>query len=135
MLKVLKNKKGEGYIETCVGVVVFVMVLVIFINIMSLVMIRQDAEIIADTLLETATATGEFGNAFWNNNSDMAGQYGSYGVSYGAEQYMSGSKVQLGKTMTVSVSIRTYVKGLGVFKIPITVTVRKYGLSERYWKG
>ena len=32
--KLLSSRKGEGYIDMCVGVVVFVMVLVIAINIL-----------------------------------------------------------------------------------------------------
>ena len=36
--------------------------------------------------------------------------------------------------MWVIVSKETYIKGLGVFKIPTTVSVRRSGLSEKYWK-
>lgn len=36
--------------------------------------------------------------------------------------------------MEVTVSVETYVRGLGVFKIPITVTSHRSGISEKYWK-
>ena len=35
MFRIIQNKKAEGYIDVCVGVVVFAMVLVIAINIFS----------------------------------------------------------------------------------------------------
>ena len=95
MLKrLLSCKKGEGYIEMCIGVIAFVMVLVIAINIFSFITLKVEIDQIAEYLIEVATYTGEFGD----------------------------------------VSKETYIKGLGVFKIPITISVRRSGLSERYWK-
>lgn len=134
MLKKLKSKRGEGYIDICISVLVFVMLLVVFINVMSLITLHQDMAIICDNLIETATATGEFGTEFQQTHSDMSDKYGQYDLEYEAEEFLSDNKVQLGKRMTVTISIETYVKGLGAFKIPITVKVNKYGLSERYWK-
>ena len=43
-------------------------------------------------------------------------------------------RVQLGTRMWVTISKDTYIKGLGIFKIPVTVSVTRSGLSERYWK-
>lgn len=42
--------------------------------------------------------------------------------------------VQLGDSMWVEVSAGMDVKGAGPFKIPITVTVKRFGISERYAK-
>ena len=57
-------------------------------------------------------------------------------IDYGADRYFNSTyrRVQLGERMWVEISKHTYIKGLGVFKIPVTVMVRKSGLSERYWK-
>lgn len=54
----------------------------------------------------------------------------------GAQEYFNTSykRVQLGDKMEVTVSVETYVRGLGVFKIPITVTSHRSGISEKYWK-
>ena len=30
--------------------------------------------------------------------------------------------------------VKTDIRGLGVFKIPVTLTVTRSGLSQRYWK-
>ena len=37
--KIMKSKNGEGYVDMCVGVIVFVMILVIAINIFSFIII------------------------------------------------------------------------------------------------
>lgn len=134
--KLVSSKKGEGYIDICVGVIVFVMVLVIAINIFSFVTLRIEMDQIADELIEAATYSGGFGSDFQERDSDMLDEYFYYDIDYGAESYFNTPyrRVQLGNKMWVEISVQTYVKGLGVFKIPVTLTVRKSGLSEKYWK-
>ena len=136
MLKKLKNKRGEGYIDMCVGVVVFVMVLVIAINIFSFITLRIELDQIADELIEEATYRGAFDGEFSMRDDAMMDQFFYYDIETGADKYFNTSlrRVQLGDPMWVKVSVDTYIKGLGVFKIPVTVTVKKSGLSERYWK-
>lgn len=43
-------------------------------------------------------------------------------------------RCQLGDSMWVEVSAGMDVKGAGAFKIPITVSVKRFGISERYSK-
>ena len=136
MLNKLKHKHGEGYIDICVGVVVFVMVLVIAINIFEFITIRVEMDQIADELIEAATYSGCFDDDFFNADTDMLDQYYYYDIDWGADKYFNSAyeRVQLGDRMWVTISVDTYVKGLGVFKIPITLSVTKSGLSEKYWK-
>ena len=67
---------------------------------------------------------------------DFAYEYYYYDIDYGADEYFNSTyqRVQLGEKMWVTISKHTYVKGLGVFKIPVTVSVTRSGLSEKYWK-
>ena len=134
--KLLSSQKGEGYIDICVGVIVFIMVLVVAINIFSFITLKVEMDQIAGDLIEAATYAGEFNEDFWNADSYNLEQYYDYYVQYGADEYFNSSyhRVQLGERMWVTVSKDTYIKGLGIFRIPITVSVTKSGLSERYWK-
>ena len=134
--KLLSSQKGEGYIDICVGVIVFVMVLIVAINIFSFITLKVEMDQIAGDLIEAATYAGEFNEDFWNADSYNLEQYYEYSVQYGADEYFNSSyhRVQLGERMWVTVSKDTYIKGLGIFRIPITVSVTKSGLSERYWK-
>ena len=75
MKKVLKNKRGEGYVDMCVGVVVFVMILVIAINIFGFVTKRIEMDQIADELVEVATYNGSFGSEFRDREADLLDQY------------------------------------------------------------
>ena len=134
--KLLRAKRGEGYVDMCVGVVVFVMILVIAVNIFSFITLRIEMDQIADGLIEAATYAGCFDDDFWNADGDMLDQYYYYDIDYGADRYFNSvyGRVQLGERMWVEISKHTYIKGLGVFEIPVTVSVKKSGLSEKYWK-
>lgn len=136
MKKLWKSRRGEGYVDMCVGVVVFVMILVIAINIFSFITLRIEMDQIADELIEAATYSGCFGSDFWDRDRDLIDDYFFYDIDCGADQYYNSTyeRVQLGNKMWVKVSYDTYIKGLGVFKIPVTLTVKRSGLSQKYWK-
>ena len=132
----MKSKNGEGYVDMCVGVIVFVMILVIAINIFSFITLRIEMDHIADELLEAATYNGCFNDEFWARDTDMLDEYYYYDIDYGADEYFNTAykRVQLGHVMWVEISVETEIKGLGIFKIPVTLTVHRSGLSQKYWK-
>ncbi len=134
--KIMKSKNGDGYVDMCVGVIVFVMILVIAINIFSFITLRIEMDQIADELLEAATYNGCFNDEFWARDTDMLDEYYYYDIDYGADEYFNSTyhRVQLGHVMWVEISVETEIKGLGIFKIPVTLTVHRSGLSQKYWK-
>lgn len=134
--KLMCSKRGEGYIDTAISVVVFVMILVVAINIFSFIALKQEMDQIAEELIEAATYAGSFEGEFWNRDSELLNQYYYYGISTSAEKYFNSGygRVQLGDTMTVKIDVTTHLKGLGIFKIPVTVSVTRSGISEKYWK-
>ena len=91
---------------------------------------------IADELIESAAYSGEFGEDFLDTDTYLKNEYFYYETDCGSDSYFNSAlkRVQLGERMWVSISKDTYVKGLGVFKIPVTLTVTRSGLSEKYWK-
>ena len=134
--RIFSSKRGEGYIDVCIATVIFVMLTVIALNIFSFVTLKNDMDQIADNLIVMATHTGRFGEEFSDVDMDMLDTYFYYDIDYGADEfYTSNDKVQLGKKMWVEISVDTTVKGLGIFKIPVTLKVKRSGISEMYWKG
>ena len=133
--KIISSKRGEGYIDVCITTVIFVMLTVIALNIFSFITLKADMDQIADELIVMATHTGRFGEEFTSVDMDMIDNYYYYDMDYGAEEFFTNrDKVQLGKRMWVEISVDTEVKGLGIFKIPLTLKVKRSGISERYWK-
>ena len=136
MRKILKSKKGEGYIDVVIGIFALMMVLVLTLNIYVFFVLKQDLDEISGQLIETATFNGCFDSEFDERCSALEGQFFDFDVTTSAEEYFNATyeRVQLGDTMEVTVSYQTYVKGLGVFKIPVTVSSHRSGISEKYWK-
>ena len=134
--KILKSKAGEGYVDMCVGVIAFVMVLVISVNIFSFVTVRAEMDQIADELLDTASYYGCFGDEFQNRADELAEEYYPFSVDCDADEYFNSTyrRVQLGHVMRIEVTVASEIKGLGVFSIPVTLTVSRSGLSQKYWK-
>ena len=134
--KMMKSKRGEGYVDICVGVIVFVMILVIAINIFSFITLRIELDRIADEILDASTYSGAFGNDSQDAYERMLDEYYDFDLELDADDYYNTAykRVQLGHAMYVTVSVDTYSKGLGVFRIPVTVSVTRSGLSQKYWK-
>ena len=133
--KIFSSNKGEGYVDICIATVIFVMLTVIALNIFSFITLKNDMDQIADDLIVVATHTGQFGDEYWAVNNILMDEYFYFDLDYGAEEYFStDKKVQLGDKMWIEISVDTTVKGLGIFEIPITLKVKRSGLSEVYWK-
>ena len=133
--KIFSSKKGEGYVDICIATVIFVMLTVIALNIFSFITLKNDMDQIADNLIVAATHSGRFGEDFTDVDMDMIDNYFYYDIDYGAEEFFTYmDKVQLGDRMWVEIWVDTSVKGLGIFEIPVTVKVKRFGISEAYWK-
>lgn len=136
MRRIFRSKKGEGYIDVVIGILVLMAVLVVTLNIFEFMTLKEDLDEISGQLIETATFNGCFDAAFDERAEDLQNQFFQFDVETDAQEYFNTSykRVQLGDKMEVTVSVETYVRGLGVFKIPITVTSHRSGISEKYWK-
>ena len=136
MKKLFKSKKGEGYIDVVIGIFAMMMVLVVVLNIFQFMTLKQDLDEISGQLIETATFNGCFDTEFDERIEGLQGQFFDFDVTTDAEEYYNTTyeRVQIGDKMDVYVSVQTYVQGLGMFRIPVTVTSHRSGISEKYWK-
>ena len=136
MRSFFRSQKGEGYIDVVIGILALMAVLVVTLNIFEFMTLKEDLDEISGQLIETATFNGCFDAAFDERAEDLQNRSFQFDVETDAQEYFNTSykRVQLGDKMEVTVSVETYVRGLGVFKIPITVTSHRSGISEKYWK-
>ena len=135
-MRKLLNKKGEGYIDVVVGILILMMVLVVALNTFELMVIKQDPDEISGQLIETSTFNGSFSDEFNERAEALKEQFFDFSIATGAEEYYNYSykRVQLGDMVEVTVSMDTYIQGFGLFKIPVTVSSHRSGISEKYWK-
>lgn len=145
-LKKLKsNKKGEAYVDVAVKFLVAVAIVVAAINIFSAFMTYRDMDIMSKEILEVATYYG---------TTDTNDEHVKHAIDvYQRETGLtttnvritteengyadeSSSHVQLGKSITVTVSDRHPLVGFGVFSetFSVPMSIQHTGLSEVYWK-
>lgn len=136
MKKIFYSKKGEGYVEVCISALILITLALIILNLFELIMLRVSLGQTADDLITVACYSGGFTDEFWECDSVHVDEYMYYDIDYGADRYFDSSEetVQLGDSMWVEVSAGIDVKGAGAFKIPMTVSVKRFGISERYLK-
>ena len=137
MKKLLKNNCAEGEIETVVCVMAAMMVIVLALNVFSFLTMKQEMDYFARKMIDTATIYGRTSGEVYQRYQELCAELGFRPtVSFSGTQYYNSStgKVQLGDTITVRITYRTYIKGMGVFRIPVTLVARHSGLSQKYWK-
>lgn len=133
--KIFSSKRGEGYIDIAVGVIVLAMFLVLVLNVFSAITLRTNMDRISSDLLEVATYTGAFGTEFDQRVEALKAQYFDFEVTTYAPTYYSEAdkKVQLGDLMTVTITVQFSLGGIDT-SIPLDLSVHRSGKSENYWK-
>ena len=136
MIKALINNRGEGYIDVVISVLVSMMVIILALNVFSFLTLKQDMDYFAKEMIYSASAYGKTTGEVNNRNAELVAETGLNPTITWQTTYFNASArtVQLGNTITVTLTYSTYVKGFGVFKIPITLTAKHSGLSQKYWK-
>ena len=137
MKKLLKNTRAEGYIDTVVCVMAAMMVIVLALNVFSFLTMKQNMDYFAKEMIDTATIYGTTNGQVYVRYQELCAELGFRPtVSFAGTDYYNSStgKVQLGDTIMISLTYRTYVQGLGVFRIPVTLVAKHSGLSQKYWK-
>lgn len=133
----LKNKRGDGYIDVVVAVLVSMMLIVLSLNVFSFFTLHQDLDYFAKEMVEAACADGQTGSEAVRRAEELSEELGISPSYFWNAEYMtptSARRVQLGDSMSIQVQYTSYVQGLGIVRIPVTMTVTHSGLSERYWK-
>lgn len=136
MIKVLKSRRGDGYIDVVVFVLVSMMVIVLALNVFSFLTIKQDMDYFAKEMIYSATTGGKTIGEVDTRYNELVNETGLMPtVTWQTAYFNSINKtVQLGNTITVTLTNHTYVQGFGVVRIPITLTAKHSGLSQKYWK-
>ncbi len=134
MMKSIKNKKGEGYIDVAVTIMMVSFVLVFVVNVVSLVALNQNLKTVTDQLVEYASQHGTTAiDAYAESLSEKTGI--DFGYSFdGSTLYDSSGKVQLGDVIECTTTVEISFMGFGnaVHSVPIRASAS--GISRVYWK-
>ena len=134
MIKRLKSKRGEGYVDVAITVMIVAFVLVFSVSVVSLVALNQNMKTIADQMIEYAAQNGTTAISSYaaelSNKSGIPFSYSFQGSTY----YDGTGKVQLGNKIQCTVTHNVIMLGFGEARHPIRVEASASGISRYYWK-
>lgn len=134
MKKILRNKHGEGYIDTAVSVIVIMMLIALALDVFSFLTLKQDMDYFAREMVKSAAVHGTYSSSeVYDRYYDLGDEVGFY-PSFSWKTNYNNGRVQYGEPIEITLTYKTSLSGFGILKIPITLTASYSGLSQKYWK-
>ena len=129
--KIVKDQRGEGYIDICVLVLCAILVIALAVKVLPAYIAKQRLDTFATELVREAEIAGQVGSETTRRAQALREQTG---LDPDIEWSDTG-RVQLNQEVTVTL---TYEMELGLFggfgSFPITLRADATGKSEVYWK-
>ena len=133
---VLVTRRAEGYIDVVLTVFIAVMLLILCLNTFEFFALKQNMDHYGKELIAAATTDGQISANITTRRNELTAQTGiSPALTWNTTYFNSSQRtVQYGKKIELSLTLQAKFKGFGVFSIPVTLTTKHSGLSQRYWK-
>ena len=133
MIKKLKEKKGDGYVDVAVFILVVVLVLAAITKIVPAFIIKNQLDHFAEETLRQAQIQGKI-NIDYEEIADDLGVHPDE-TKWEADTLSGSNKVQLDQNITVIAEQKYDIGNFGPFgSFSIDLTGKASGKSEVYWK-
>jgi predicted Holliday junction resolvase-like endonuclease len=129
-LNVLKSKRGEGYMDVIVAVLVILLLIALAIKVLPVFIAKNQLDTFAAELIREAEIAGQVG-------SETATKEAALKTQTNLNPTISWSrtgKIQLNEEVTVTLSSQHDIGFFTFGSFPITLTSKATGKSEVYWK-
>ncbi len=130
-IRLMSDKKGEGYIDVAVMVICVMLVIALAVRLFPIFITKLQVDNFADELVREAEICGRVGSETSARQRVLEEKTGLHP----SVQWTKTGNIQLNEEVTVTVSVQ---KNLGLFgdfgSFPITIRARASGKSEVYWK-
>ncbi len=130
VIKVLKDKRGEGYIDVVVMLLVALLVIALGMKVFPVFVAKNELNTFVNELARVAEIEGRIGSATNIKAHELEATMGlDPSINWSTD-----GRVQLNDEFTVTA---TMVIDIGFFEFgsfPITLTAKAVGRSEVYWK-
>ncbi|MDD2282721.1 DUF4320 family protein [Oscillibacter ruminantium] len=131
MLKILKNKRGEGYIDVAVLVLCAMLVIALAVKVFPVYIQKQQIDTFAVELMREAEIAGQVGSETSRREQFLREKTGLTPTV----TWSKTGRIQLNEEVTVTVTYQTNIGLFGGFgSFPITLRSDAAGKSEVYWK-
>ena len=131
MLKILKSKQGEGYIDVAILVLCAMLVIALAVRVFPAYIIKQQIDTFATELVREAEIAGRVGSETTNRELLLREKTGIIP----RVTWSKSGRIQLNEEITVTVTFDTNIGLFGGFgSFPVTLRADAAGKSEVYWK-
>ena len=131
MLKILRSKQGEGYIDVAVLVLCAMLVIALAVRVFPAYIIKQQVDTFATELMREAEIAGRVGTETTNRELILREKTGITPMV----TWSKSGRIQLNEEITVTVTFDTNIGLFGGFgSFPVTLRADAAGKSEVYWK-
>ena len=131
MLKILKSKQGEGYIDVAILVLCAMLVIALAVRVFPAYIIKQQVDTFATELVREAEIVGRVGSETSNRELLLREKTGITPTV----KWSKIGRIQLNEEITVTVTFETNIGLFGGFgSFPVTLRADAAGKSEVYWK-
>jgi len=129
--KIMRDKKGEGYIDAAVVVFCVMFVIALGVRVFPVFITKLQFDNFADELVREAEISGRIGYETTARQRTLEEKMGIHPTVNWSRQ----GKIPLNEEVTVTLILQ---KDLGLFgrlgSFPVTIRARASGKSEVYWK-
>jgi len=131
MLKLLRSRRGEGYIDVAVLVLCVMLVIAVAVSVLPVFVTKNQLDTYAVELCREAEITGRVGTETTLRAQVLSEKTGlSPNISWSKT-----GRLQLNEEFTVTVTMQVDLGLFGGFgSFPVTLKAQASGKSEVYWK-
>lgn len=131
MLKILKSRCGEGYIDVVVLVLCAMLVIALAVKVFPVYIAKQQLDTFATELIREAEIAGQVGSETDRREQMLREKTGLIPTV----SWSKTGRIQLNEEIKVTVTYQTNIGLFGGFgSFPITLRADGTGRSEVYWK-
>lgn len=130
MIEILKSKRGEGYVDVVVVVLVAMMVIAMAVKVYPVFVVKSDLNTFANELARVAEIEGRIG-------SETAAKKNELRASLGIDPAVNWSKtgnIDLNEEFSLVLTLPVDIGFFEFGSFPITLTAKATGRSEVYHK-
>jgi Tfp pilus assembly protein PilE len=130
LLKLLQSRRGEGYVDIIVVVLVIMLFVALAVSVFPVFIAKNQLDTFAAELVREAEISGRVG-------SETTARANKLKTDIGIDPTISWSKtgnIQLNQEVTVTLTLRHNIGFFRFGSFPVTLTSKATGKSEVYWK-
>jgi len=130
MIEILKSKRGEGYIDVVVVVLIAMMVIAMAVKVYPVFVVKSDLNTFANELARVAEIEGRIGSETSAKKNELRA---SLGIDPAVNWSTSGS-IDLNEEFSLVLTLPVDIGFFEFGSFPITLTAKATGRSEVYHK-